>query len=129
MKNRAKCKLCGDTLESFHAYDYVICKCGEISISGGNDKLECSAKHWENFLRVDDEGNEIIVKINGAETIDIEREEPPILSKKEKLDELEMMLKNIENLPKHAMTEPINHYDMFSFMALVLSILKDEKKS
>ncbi len=54
MKNRAKCKKCHSVLESFHEFDYITCKCGEIAISGGNQKLECYANDWSNFLRVDD---------------------------------------------------------------------------
>ena len=62
MRNRAKCKLCQSTIESFHPTDLVLCKCGEISVDAG-EGLKCAAKSWENFLRVDDEGNEIIVKV------------------------------------------------------------------
>ena len=40
MRNRAKCKLCSSVIESYHRYDEVSCKCGEINISGGNDVLE-----------------------------------------------------------------------------------------
>lgn len=63
MRNRAKCKLCGDILESFHEFDYQTCKCNEISISGGLIRYECAAKDFSNFLRVDDEGNEIVPTI------------------------------------------------------------------
>src|SRR5271166_4679007 len=57
IKNRAKCKLCKDILESFHQHDYVTCTCGEISIDGGTSYWRCAAKNWENFLRLDDNGN------------------------------------------------------------------------
>jgi hypothetical protein len=128
MKNRAKCKLCFDILESFHLHDYVSCKCGEISISGGSDKLECSAKDWNNFLRIDDQGNEVVVKIkNSVEPVAPTNGDPPIMTKADKIDMLEAMIKNIENLPKEAMLQPINHFDLYSFMIVVLSICKDEK--
>lgn len=129
MKNRAKCKLCNSILESFHTYDYVTCKCGEISISGGNDRLECSAKNWSNFLRIDDNGNEIIVKVKGeSETIETTAQEVPPMSRDDKIDMLEAMILNIEHLPERAKFEPITHMDMYSYMAVVLSILKEEKK-
>jgi hypothetical protein len=128
MKNRAKCKLCFQILESFHTYDYVTCNCGEISISGGNDRLECSAKNWENFLRVDENGNEIVVKVkDSVETTESNNEEFPIMTRADKIDMLEAMVKNIENLPKAAMAQPINNFDMYSYLVVILSILKDEK--
>jgi len=126
MRNRAKCKLCQNVIESFHKYDYVTCGCGEISITGGLDELSCSAKNFDNFLRVDDQGNEVMVKVIGGkekvETIELQ----PILTRKERIEMLDAMIKNIENLPQNAMTLPINHYDFYSFMLLVSSILKTE---
>lgn len=125
MKNRAKCKLCQSIIESFHRYDYVTCKCGEISINGGNDILECSAKDFANFLRVDEHDNEILVKV-------VEKDKPkepqeiPKPTKKEITDMLENMVKNLESLPQNAMSLPVNHYDLYSFMAVVLSIFKEE---
>lgn len=35
--NRAKCLLCGDIVTSKHSHDYVTCKCGNLSIDGGNE--------------------------------------------------------------------------------------------
>lgn len=128
MKNRAKCKLCSIVIESFHTYDYVTCKCGEISISGGNDRLECSALNWGNFLRVDENGNEIIVKVKDSpETENTTDKETPTMSKDDKIEMLEAMIKNLENLPNAAMAQSVNHYDLYTFMILVLAILKHEK--
>lgn len=129
MKNRAKCKLCGDILESFHRYDYVACKCGEISIDGGLDYLHCSAKNWQNFLRIDDEGNEIIIKVTDNEPQEQQREEPEKLTRSQQINMLETMVKNIENLPKHVMDLPINHYDFYSYILLITSILKAPEKN
>jgi hypothetical protein len=124
MRNRAKCKLCQDILESFHQQDYVQCKCGEISISGGNYDLNCAAKDWNNFLRVDDEGNEIVVKVlDKGKTIPIEAAQNK-LSRKEQIAMLESMVKNIENLPHHAMETPINHADFYAYFLILISILK-----
>lgn len=126
MKNRAKCKLCSSIVESFHFTDYVICKCGEIGVSEGIS-MKCYAKNYDNFLRVDDEGNEIQVKTISKKEEKIEMESP-LLSKKDRIDMLDSMIKNFESLPQHVMTSPVNHYDLYSFMLLTLDILKSECK-
>ncbi len=36
-RNRAKCRKCGDVIESTHRHDFVSCKCGAIFVDGGND--------------------------------------------------------------------------------------------
>lgn len=122
MINRAKCRLCNSIIESYHATDLVLCKCGEISVDGGN-ALKCYAKDWQNFIRVDDNGNEIIVKIKNNDTkpTEIDSTRP---NKKELLSMLDEMIKNIENLPQVAMTNPITHYDFASALLLLSSILR-----
>ena len=35
--NRARCKACGDVIESKSRHDFVTCKCGSISLDGGRD--------------------------------------------------------------------------------------------
>ena len=127
MKNKAKCKLCNDILESFHRFDYVQCKCGEIAIDGGNEILNCYAKDFTNFLRVDNKGNEIITTVvdkklnHPIEDGHLSMAAP---TKEEKIEMLEMMVNNIENLPKEAMSSYINHYDLYSALATILSVLK-----
>jgi len=130
MKNRAKCKLCKSIIESFHRYDYVSCKCGEISVDGGSDYFYCNSKDWNNFLRVDDQGNEVIVKVKG-ESVQKEVGEiqnPIRPTKKEMLNTLDEMIKNIENLPSNALSTPVNHYDLLSFLFLISSILREDCK-
>lgn len=39
IKNMAKCRLCGDTIESKFRHDFVRCKCGAIFVDGGKDYL------------------------------------------------------------------------------------------
>jgi hypothetical protein len=129
MKNRAKCKLCGSIIESFHLYDYVTCKCGEIAVDGGTDYLSCAAKDFDNFLRVDDLGNEIEVKVHDSSQIDdikIQSNESSKPNKKELLDMLKEMINNIERLPKNAMTTPITHSDFASALMLLLAILTED---
>lgn len=135
MKNRAKCKLCSNIIESFHATDYVSCKCDEISVSGG-DRMECAAKNWDNFLRVDDQGNEIIIKVKkelpdqlstiGQESQNEQNTQHNKPSKVELIQMLKEMNENIERLPPYAMNNPINHYDFSSLLILLLALFKDD---
>ena len=108
MKNRAKCKLCQDIIEVSNN-DTVSCNCGEIFVEGTADMMRCGAKHWENFLRIDDEGNEIVPVIKDKA--------PP--TRKELLEMLENMIKSIQNMPENAMTVSINHYDWLSLLILL----------
>lgn len=47
-------------------------------------------------------------------------------TKKDLSDMLENMIKNIEGLPPHAMGVPINHYDFYSLLVVLLGFFKDE---
>lgn len=102
----------------------MLCKCGEISVDGGSS-LKCFARNWNNFIRVDDNGNEIIVKVKNNDTKpkEIDSTRP---NKKELLAMLDEMIKNTENLPQSAMTSPITHYDFASALLLLSSILRAE---
>jgi hypothetical protein len=124
MRNRAKCKLCKEIIESFTIQDYISCKCDEISIWGGNVKLHCEANDWNNFLRVDDEGNEIVVKIKSKEEIDIPSSKP---TKADLIGILDEMIKNVEDLPSQAMLAPITHYDYCSLLILLSSLFKSDE--
>jgi len=121
MKNRAKCKLCNSIIESFHQFDYVLCPCGEIAVDGGN-AMKCFAKNFSNFLRVDDQGNEIIVKVQ--EPIEIIAGEKP--TRKDLLTMLDEMIKSYERLPSTAMSNPISHYDFCAALILLQSIMTSE---
>lgn len=39
LKNIAKCKKCGDIIESKHRHDFVQCSCGAIFVDGGHDYI------------------------------------------------------------------------------------------
>jgi len=125
MRNRAKCKSCNDVLESYHRGDYVECKCGEISISGGNETYECYARDWENFVRVDDEDNEIMVRI--------EEDVKPLYNGDDNdlMRIVDEMIRIVEDLPSHALTEPITHYDYLSLLMVIRKMAKmlDDKKN
>lgn len=125
MRNRAKCKLCKDEVESFTIGDYVECKCGEIAIAGGMDKLITFAKNYKNFLRVDDEGNEIVVKYDEYHMKE-ENELPVKLRRKDMIDMLDEMSKNIERLPQSAMTLPISNADHCALIILLVAIMRSQ---
>ena len=121
MRNRAKCKLCECIIESHHELDYVSCRCGEISVYNGIDNPYCASKSWDNFLRIDDEGNEILVTIEDKK---VNQCLAPRSNREELLSELDEMLKNIANLPTNAMITPITHYDFCSALILIKDILE-----
>ena len=39
IRNAARCKLCGDVIESTYTHDYVTCSCGNLSVDGGYEYL------------------------------------------------------------------------------------------
>jgi hypothetical protein len=131
MKNRAKCKLCETVIESFNRNDYVTCKCGEISIDGGDQYFKCAAKDWDNFLRVDDEGNIIVPRV-ATPPKDIIGEDDEVKeyskpTREELLKILEDMIKTIEDMPPQAMLTAVNQYDLMSLMMILLSVFKTDK--
>jgi len=42
ISNKAKCKKCGDVIESTYRHDFVACTCGAIAVDGGKDYLRRS---------------------------------------------------------------------------------------
>ena len=126
MRNRAKCKKCKQIIESFHRFDYITCECGEISVDGGADSFKCSARNWDNFIRVGDDDSEVVVKIEDEKCKDTIEIEPPKLGKKELVGELLNMAKSIENLPKHALHSPASQYDLYTLIALLVAMFKSD---
>ena len=131
MRNRAKCRLCGDIIESFARHDYVECSCREIAVDGGDQYFKAAARNFENFIRIDDEDNEVevTVKENSGQKEAIQVDgEGNNLSR----DELVMMLKqladSIERLPPHALTAPITNGDFCALITLLHAIFIYEKK-
>ena len=45
MRNRIKCKHCGDVIESYHVHDYKECSCGACFVDGGRQYLRRGCKH------------------------------------------------------------------------------------
>lgn len=129
MRNRAKCKVCGDVLESFHRHDYVVCKCEEISIDGGLDYLHASAKNFDNFLRIDEDDSEIPVQYHEKDQgkdqqIDKQEEAHSKPDKDQLISMLDDLIKSYDNLPQQAILAPVNHSDILSVLMLVSSLFK-----
>jgi len=121
MKNRAKCRKCKDIIESFFDGDYVNCNCGEISVSGG-DKMLCGAIDWKNFIRIDDLGNEVMVKVE-EDVKPLDNEKCPV-TQDEVLKHIDEMIARLDEMPSNAKSMPINHYDMISVLLLLSSALR-----
>jgi hypothetical protein len=128
MRNRAKCKLCEEELESIHRHDWVQCKCGEIYIDGGLDYLRCGAKDWANFLRIEDDGTltevTYIAPEEPKEEVSSKPDDeplPPTISKKEVFELLKARLEATEKIPPGA---PITHYDYQDLLALMIAVLR-----
>ncbi len=50
LHNRAKCKKCGDVIESMYRHDFVRCKCGAIFVDGGHEYFRAGFDIEENFI-------------------------------------------------------------------------------
>ncbi len=127
MKNRAKCKLCKSIIESFHATDYVSCKCNEISICGGTSRYQVYANDFSNFIRVDDDGNEIFVMVQDAESSQENSGELVKMGKNDLIRELDFMIENIDKLPQEAMITYISYYQYYSLLLLLSALFKTDK--
>ena len=123
MRNRAKCRLCGDVIESFHRGDYVACSCDEIAVAGGPEKLEVFAKAWSSFLRVDDEDNEIVITVDELKN-DGSTPIPAIATRDDYIKILEDFCTRIDTLPMDAAHSAITHADMVSILRILLDIFK-----
>lgn len=51
IRNAAKCKHCGDVIESKHRHDFKACCCGRVWIDGGHEYLRHGAmKNMDDFI-------------------------------------------------------------------------------
>lgn len=115
MRNRAKCVKCSDIIESLTSQDHVVCSCGAIEVFGGQDKMGCVAKDWGDFLRVDDNGNEIKPKIVDGKP-----------DKEQLLSIMNEMISKIEEMPPMALSVSVNHYDLLSVLYWLRSMFSVE---
>ena len=83
----------------------------------------CSAIDWRNFLRVDDNGNEIVVTVkDSAEEVEKITDSVQRPTRKELLNMLSEQIKSIEDLPNNAKSLPVNQYDLAAALMLIQEI-------
>jgi len=128
MRKRVKCKNCNKIIESKHIDDLVTCDCGEVQALAGEKIFRASFSNLENFVIVDDDGNEIIPKFQKdtqptKETITETHAKP---CRNEMLDILDEMTARIKSLPDHALFSPVTHSDFGSLLMLLSSILRSD---
>lgn len=51
MRNIAKCRKCGDVIESKHRHDFVWCECKAIAVDGGQDYFK-RCGNFEDFIEI-----------------------------------------------------------------------------
>ena len=137
MRNRAKCKLCDDIIESKQTWDFVTCKCGEISIDGGpSEHRRCLAHNWCNFVYLDDDDTERPLTIRkleenpkdqvAEEKADESDKECVVAGKRDELmGVLRETLKNSESLPPHVRSSFVTYADLDGLVSLIYAILKE----
>ena len=79
-----------------------------------------AAKNYANFIRIDDEGNEIIVKVIEK----IEDEMPKKLTRKDYISSLEEAINHLSSLPDSARFASVNQYEMEAYLKLLLLIFQ-----
>lgn len=130
MKNRAKCKLCQSVIESFHATDHVMCKCGEVELNGG-DAMFARANDFNNFLRVDEQGNEVLVsykRIDGEKEANDPVEQPPeYFTAEDHVKYLERLLELDEDFLDKGHNQPMSRVEVIQYMRYIVKLFKGMK--
>jgi len=129
MRNRAKCKLCSDIIESKYAGHVDTCKCGSISVfnGAGMDMVPFASPH---FLRVDDVGNEVVVsyKEKRAEGEGYEEANNPNepRSRTDLIKDFENAIEYIDKAPNHEQLSFVTNAALCHYLKALVNILKRE---
>lgn len=127
MKNRAKCKLCNSIIESSFPGDVVYCECGEICVFNG-DGMDMAPFGSPHFMRVDDRGNEIVVRYHQVQpevnADEQPEEEPKDLGFSEAVQELQRLIDLDEQFLKQGNNAPVSRYDLSIYMLYIVKIFK-----
>ena len=110
MKNKAKCKLCGDIIESDNDKEWKQCTCGTLRLIG----VRATFEKIEDICFIDDDGKEV----------DPTYKTQPKPTRTELLDMLDEMNARIEALPPNAAVSAITHYDFSALILLLSSIFR-----
>jgi len=140
MRSRAKCKACQTIIESTEIGQYVLCKCGKIGVEGGEELFRAMFHSQDDFLIVDDEGNEIVPgrRPTDAEIKELskdlawEQDKDKIVTdltaakptKSQILEMLDEMRKSYERLPEHARYAPVSHVDFIQLMLFISALFR-----
>ena len=73
MRNRVKCRLCKEVIESRHRHEFVRCHCEAIAIDGG-EEYPRQIGLPENFIHIDEEGKEVDEKDSNEKGIKLEEQ-------------------------------------------------------
>ena len=60
LRNRAKCLICGDEIESRTVHEYKTCSCGNLSVDGGLEYTKRNVKDlekWEDLSEYEEQEN------------------------------------------------------------------------
>ena len=124
MRNRAKCKLCEEIIESKHQHDYAECSCKQIAVDGGDSYFKAHAVDWHNFIRIDDEGKEVPVKVQEVMQDVPYTPDPPTQEDRMKL--LNDIVSRLGALPEGAMLQPVTHMHLYSVLLVISELLKHQ---
>ena len=58
LRNAARCRKCGDVIESKYRHDFQACKCGAIFVDGGHVYLRGGYKDAQDFEDLSKESQE-----------------------------------------------------------------------
>lgn len=133
IRNTAKCKLCNDIIESYHSNDYSLCSCGEIYVDGGPLGMRCGARNWDNFVRIDNDGNIVIPKIvdptDASLVTDTADDVAVGLTFNDALDQLKHLEAVYRDLPQNVLYSSTSHSDMSSVLTLLVRVFDSLRAS
>jgi len=92
--------------------------------------MHCRANDYANFLRIDDNGNEIVVKyveIKEKENPDNQpNESQPNISRDELIQEVERLIEGDEELLAKGLNDHVRLFDVLRYIIRLVNILKRE---
>ena len=117
-RNRAKCGLCLQIIESLHAHDLQVCSCGEISLTGGTTYYKAICKDPKNLLLIDEDGHESTPTFENKQAI------LPDLKKEDLMSMLKLQIDTYDKMSVSERHSPVSTYELQSLAMLIYSILK-----
>ena len=62
IRNKIRCKKCGDIIESVSVHDFKFCSCGACAVDGGHDYLRrCgNLEDWEDLSEVKSDMTKVV---------------------------------------------------------------------